>query len=232
MWQTCRRELVVGRRGALLALALCALVAGCGVTGSGQASATSASTTNTVVVTPPAATATTQPQPTTPPPTPFPAGALVMYTNTAYHYSIRYPGNWLVSESTTATSQYFDVSNYNYHLQQFQNPYLPLPLFKVDVDAMSNPSHLAPLDFLKQQMAQPGQAGPTFTITSSQAVRVAGRDAVEVVLAPPANSGFNPSVDYLVPNGDILFDVGQNNAQNGQPAPVFAQMVASFVISG
>lgn len=220
-------KLATGERGALLALVLCALIAGCGVTTSGQTNATSASPTNTAA----APTQTTQPQPTTPPPTPFPAGAFVTYTNTAYHYSIRYPGNWLVDKTTTPTSDIFIVQNFNNDPQQFQT-YLPLPLFKVQVTPMSNPSHMAPLDFLKQQMSQPGQAGPPLTIASSQTVQVAGRDAVEVVLAPQADSGTYPMVDYLVPNGDTLFGVMQNNAQNGQPAPVFAQMVASFVTTG
>jgi hypothetical protein len=216
----------MGRRDALLALVLCAMMAGCSSTGGGQANVASASPTNTVA--PP--TATTQPQPTTPPPTPFPAGTFVTYTNTAYHYSIPYPSNWMLDNANTTTSQYFDVYNYNYHLQQFQTPYLPLPLFKVEVGAASNPSHLAPLDFFKQQISQPGQAGPALTIVTSQAARVAGRDAEEVVTT--AGSGSNPSITYLVPNGDTLFEVSQLNSQNGQPAPVFAEMVSGFVISG
>lgn len=218
----------MGGRGALLAVALCAVVAGCGVTSSGQTNAASVSPTATVAV----PTATTQPQPTIPPPTPFPTGPFVTYTNTAYHYSIRYPGNWLVDKTTTTpTSDIFIVQNFNNDPQQFQT-YLPLPLFKVQVIPMPNPSHLAPLDYLKQQMSQPGQAGPPLTIASSQAVRVAGRDAVEVVLVPQTNPGPVSIIEYLVPNGDTLFALMQNNAQDGQPAPVFAQMVASFVITG
>lgn len=224
MGQTYHRKLAISWRVALLILVLCGMAAGCGSAGGGQADATSTSPTDSVA--PP--TATTQPQPTIPPPTPFPTGTFVTYSNTAYHYSIPYPSNWMVDSTTTATSQVYDVYNYNYHLQQFQTPYLSLPLFKVEVAALSNPSHLAPLDFFKQQISQPGQAGGTPAIASSQAARVAGRDAVEVVTT---QSSFSATITYLVPNGDTLFEVSQFNS-DGQPAPVFAQMVAGFVITG
>lgn len=213
-------------RDVAFAAGLCILITGCG-----RASGPQTTTGNSGVPgTPQAPTATTPLQPTTTPPTPLPTGPFATYTNTAYQYSIPYPSSWIVDGSTTATSDYFIVYNYDYHQQQFQTPYLPLPLLKVEVAAMPNPSHLAPLDFFQQQIAQPGQAGPTPTIVTSQAVQVAGRAAEEVV-TKSGPSG-NPDITYVVPDGDTMLEVTQINSENGQPDPVFAEMVAGLVIAG
>ncbi len=71
-------------------------------------------------------------------------------------------------------------------------------------------------------------AGCSNACVSSQVAQVAGRDAVEVVTT---RGSFNPDVTCLVPNGDIMFEIGQFNS-DGQPAPVIAQMIAGFVSTG
>lgn len=207
--------------GVALVATFCLALAGCGA----SAAATPTATTLPSPTTP--ATITTIPtqQPPSRPPTPIPAGTFTTYTNTLYHYSISYPSNWVVVNGT-ATSQAFNLLNYD--PQSYQQPSTTPPLLKVEIDAVANPSHLAPLDFFTQSISGPGEAPAT--ITSSQATALAGR-AAEKVIVTVAPSQY-PDITYLIPMGDTMLIITQNDAQGGQPSPAFTQMLNSLSITG
>lgn len=217
-----RQASVAYTSSALLTLALCLALAGCGAAANATSGGLTASANATAM---PQPTATDTPQPTVSQPTPLAAGAFTMYTNTAYGYSITYPQNWSV-EGANATSQSFIVFNYN--PQTYQQPYSAPPLLKIEIDAAPNPSHLAPLDYFKQSSSGPGE--PTITIQSSKATTLAGQNAEEVISTSGASQ--SPIITYLIPTGDTMLLIYQTNAVNGQPSPVFTQMLASFTITG
>ena len=120
------------------------------------------------------------------------------------------------------------MSVYNYNPQTFQQPVTAPPLLKIEIDAVANPSHLAPLDFFTQSVNGPGEAPAT--ISSSQATTLAGH-AAEQVFVTIAPSQY-PDITYLIPVGDTMLIITQNDAQSGQPSPVFVQMLNSLSISG
>jgi hypothetical protein len=207
---------------ALIALALCLALAGCGTATNATGDGAASTETATAAL---QATATDTPQPSSPQPTPLPIGTFTTYTNTAYGYSISYPQNWSV-EGGSATSQGFMVTNYN--PQTYQQPLSAPPLLKIEIDAAPNPSNLSTLDFFKQSSSGAGE--PTITIQSSQATTLAGRNAEQVISTSSASQ--YPTITYLIAKGDTMLLIYQINAANGQPSPIFTQMLASLAITG
>lgn len=206
---------------ALIALALCLGLVGCGA----------ANATGGIASSPATATATTQlaatatPQPPSPQPTPLPTGAFTTYTNTEYGYSITYPQSWSVL-GANVTSQSFMVFNYDPHT--YQQPYSAPPLLKIEIDVAPNPSNMSPLDFFKQSSSGPGQ--PAVTIQSSRATTLAGHNAEQVIWTSSASQ--YPIITYLMTKGGAMLLIYQTNAANSQPSPVFTQMLASLTIMG
>lgn len=150
---------------------------------------------------------------------------MATYTNTAYHYSIPYPHNWY-GQGNTATSSSFTV--WNYDPQQYQAPQVAPPLFKIEVDAVPNPSHQSPADFFAATTTGPGQ--PPTTVSTSRAATVAGR-AGEEIISTTIPSPY-PTVTYLVPDGGTMLVIYQLNAAADQPSPVFTQMIAGLKVTG
>lgn len=203
-----------------ITLALCLALAGCDAAASATGGGATATTTEATQ-----ATVTDTPQPPQPQPTPLPTGTFTTYANTTYGYSISYPQNW-VFEGADPTAMSFMVFNYN--PQTFQQPFSAPPLLKIEIDAAPNPSHLSPLDYFKQSSTGPG--APAVTIQSSRMTTLAGHDAEEVISTSSASQF--PVITYLIPKADTMLLIYQFNAANGQPSPVFTQMLASFTITG
>ena len=75
-----------------------------------------------------------------------------------------------------------------------------------------------------------GPGEPAVTTQSSQATTLAGHNAEEVISM--SNTSQYPVITYLIPKGYTMLLITQSNAANGQPAPVFTQMLASLTITG
>jgi hypothetical protein len=202
---------------ALTAFALCLALAGCATSSNATSGATASAPTQV------ASTAT--PQPASPQPTPLPAKTFTTYTNTTYGYSISYPRNWSV-EGTDASAQSLVIFNYNPRV--YQQPTSAPPLLKIEIDTAPNPSHLSPLDFFKQSSTGPGE--PAIKIQSSQATTLADHDAERIIWTSSASQ--YPIITFLISKGDTMLLISQSNVANGQPSPVFTQMLASLTITG
>ncbi len=213
------------RSGALITLALCLALAGCASASGGASSGASSGTATATEQ--PTATSTQTAAPAGPQPTPIAPGNFTTYTNTAYGYSISYPGTWYV-EGATPTSESFIV--FNYYPPTFQQPAIAPPLLKVELDAVPNPNNLSDLDLFKQTASGPGQ--PQATIISAQATPLANDTATMIVWSSAAS--LYPTITYvLIPrHATTALFISQSNATGGQPSPVFTRMLASLTITG
>jgi hypothetical protein len=199
-------------------LVFSALFAGC----SPNPAASAPTDTPTAILTP-TPTDTPTPTPTAiptsiPQPPPIPPQGWATHTGTKVHYTIQYPANWYALGD-------FDVWNFNVQARpdlQIFNP----PLLKIEVAAIPNPSQLTPLQFyMSQQQSTAVGAGPPCPDPITRSTQVGGHDAIEAS-CPGQNLD-----DYYVSDGQYMFDVFQINAVNGQPNPVFPQMIASLTFT-
>jgi hypothetical protein len=119
-------------------------------------------------------------------------------------------------------------SAYNYDPRSYQEASARPPLLKIEIGAAANPSHKSPIALFRELSTPPGYTATT--IHESRSVTVAGRDALEIIWTSTETPA--PVITDLVPNGETTFFFFQTNAENGQPSPVFTQMVSSFTITG
>lgn len=72
------------------------------------------------------------------------------YTNTAYHFSIQYPANWIVDSPLTTTGP---ITFLNYDPRQLNGAGLPPPppYTAIAIDPFPNPSQLTPFGVLSRQ---------------------------------------------------------------------------------
>jgi hypothetical protein len=201
-----------------ICLALGILLIGCDSSTGAVASAPTPTPTATLTPTP---TNTPTPTPTeavpTPPPqpTPIPPQGWGTHTSTKFHYTIQYPANWFASGD-------FDVWNFNEQARpdlQFFSP----PLLKIEVLPMDNPSQLSPLQFYTQDQQSPNVTPCSDPTTRS--TQVGGHDAIEAICPSQNTDG------YWVSDGQYMLYIFQLNAVNGQPNPVFPQMIASLAFT-
>lgn len=225
MRHTPRRALKAAYSRAFIGALLCVALAGCATVSEGASGGAAAPTTTSAATTQPAATETPTDSGTGAQPTPILPGTFATYTNSTYGYSITYPQNWGV-EGANPAAQAFLVFNYN--PQTLSQPTSAPPLLKIEIDAVPNPTNLSPLALFNQSTSGPGQ--PAVTIQSSQAITLAGR-SVQQIIAISAASPY-PTIYDLIPTGAVTLVLFQTNAVNGQPAPVFTQMLASFKVTG
>lgn len=166
----------------------------------------------------------TTPTPTSAPITPIPAATTyTTYTNTLYHYSAGYPSNWIAPSSNPALAN-FIIANYDPAI--YTPSVVEPPFFKIEIDAVANPSYTAPLVIFHTAVSGPG--APKATILVSEQTFLAGWYATKVVWTTTAAP--IPTITYLVQVGQFLLFIYQTNAVKGYPSPVFTQFLQSLAI--
>jgi hypothetical protein len=153
------------------------------------------------------------------------------YANTAFHYSIEYPANWFIS-NTSPTQE--DVEIYNFDQSQVNGTEdIPQPPYnKYTIDAYVNPNNLAMPAFYTLYR-ETDSSSPPATSQSEHTATVAGRAALEVIQQPVQWSGGKidyPGITYFVPDGDHALIISELYSLGGQPSSVFTHMIGSLKI--
>ncbi len=181
-------------------------------------------TVNGTPVTPPCSSQSTPSGPPGAAMTPVPLASWRIYTNTTYHYTLKYPSNWVVENINCPDASY--LAFWNYNAQGWMGPGFPSGGIKIELYALENPSDLSAMDFFKKeehgQELTTGPACPSYTIRT---LSVAGRDAVEAIC-----SGLNTDA-YYIPDGKTMLRIGQWKDPQGPASDVLAQMVASLTFT-
>jgi hypothetical protein len=163
--------------------------------------------------------------------TPVAPSGWTTYANTAFHYSLQYPANWFISDTSPSVE---DIEIYNFDQSQVNGTDdIPQPPYnKYTIDAYANPNNLAmPAFYTLYEQTDP--TSPPASSQAQHAATVAGRASLEVVQQPIQWSGgviAYPSVTYFVPDGDHVLIVNEVYSLGAQPSAVFAHMIGSLKI--
>jgi hypothetical protein len=157
--------------------------------------------------------------------TPAPSASWSSYTNTAYHYTLKYPGNWGADNITCPDSG--SVTFWNYDYSNWNQPGFPKGAVKIELDTRDNSSHQSALAFwqAEQQNDQQGVGGPPCPAFTTQSLKVAGRDSVE---------GGCPAQNYVVfyiPDGDTMLSIAQSGPPNEAASPVLQQIINTLAFT-
>jgi hypothetical protein len=144
------------------------------------------------------------------------------YTNTAYHYQLKYPTNWALDNLGCADSAY--LAFWNYDDQNWQGPGFPPDGIKIELYALDNPDGLSAMQFFqKEQQNQVG--GPPCPAYTTHALQVSGHDAIEA--ACPAQH-----IDlYYIPDGASMLRFAQVTGSHVSNSDVLVQMVNSLTFT-
>lgn len=226
----------------LLAVILGLLLAGCDAAGGPVANAPTAAGAVTAT---PFTFPTEMPTPTdtpTPAPTATPAGCLppspaakpvdtpiaahgwTSYTDTALHYTLRYPATWVVPYSACPGGA-LDIYNYDPR-DGVGGSVFPTGGIKIEVMSQDNPSQLSAQQFFQmtQQNAVGGPACPAYT---TQAITIGGHDALQTTCPSIPSYGYD---DY-VPDGAKMLTIATGGVLDAQLSSIFQQMVASMTFT-
>ncbi|GEM_PF-624160 len=158
--------------------------------------------------------------------TPEPLASWSTYTNTTYHYTLKYPANWVLDNLNCPDSAYLAFWNYNY--VGWNGPGAPPGAIKIELSAEENSTGLSALDFLQmqEQIDQNAVGGPSCTAFTNTTLTVGGHDAAE----ESCTMG-EVGVAIYVPDGSTMLRISDDFAANGQPSDVFNQMIASLMFT-
>lgn len=155
------------------------------------------------------------------------------YTNTAYHFSIQYPANWIVDSPLTTTGP---ITFLNYDPRQLNGAGLPPPppYTAIAIDPFPNPSQLSPLEFYHaNQNVSP--LGPPACSQTTRQLTLAGHAALEIAQKPTQQNGYPPitfpQMRYDVADGTTIVILGEVYSPDGATSPVFAHMLASLTFT-
>lgn len=153
--------------------------------------------------------------------TPVPFASWGSYTNTAYHFRLKYPTNWVLDNLNCPESAYLAFWNYNY--LNWQGPGFPSGGIKIELYALDNPNGLSAMQFFQdEQQNQPG--GPSCPAYTTRALQVGGHDAIEVTCP-------GQTLDlYYIPDGASMLRIAQGTGANAS-SDVLAEIVNSLTFT-
>jgi hypothetical protein len=151
------------------------------------------------------------------------------YANTMYQYSVEYPANWFLSD-TSPTTDYLNI--YNYDPLKISDPenVPPPPYNKIEIDVFTNPNKLSLPDFYAV-FRETDPVSPPASSQQTRNVTVAGHSALEVTQQPVewTNGKLDyPSVGYYVAAGENVLIVKEEYSTGGQPSDILAHVVGSL----
>lgn len=171
------------------------------------------------------------PAPPAQPPTITPS-TWTTYINTAYHYHIAYPSNWIIL-GNTADSPSFLAYNFDPNKLTGADEVPASPYDKIEVDALPNPGHLSAANVFARNQAPNGSQPPACSVSTSP-MRVAGQQALLVVQHPvrwTLGVVDKPSLSFWVPDGDTVLIIAESSPPGGTPSDVLRHMLASLIVS-
>jgi hypothetical protein len=233
-------QIVLSGPGLLLAT----LLAGCGASTTALNTSTRSTSmpTATLVQTPTATTPSgpcpdkalgTATVPPAPAPTPIAAANWTTYANTSLSYSIQYPANWYVPD-TSPISNDFSLLNFDpqtYHPGGDDLP--PPPYTKIEILALPATAGKTPMEVYAAGYTNNPLAAPECSRTVTQTT-IAGHAALQIIQWPAA-SGYGPPTGYpqvfcyvVAGNDRPLLALSEFYSPGGQPSSTFARMIASL----
>lgn len=179
------------------------------------------------------ATATVPPAPA---PTPIAGTQWMTYTNNLFHYSVQYPTNWYVPDTSPASND-FSLLNFDprtYHPGADALP--PPPYTKIEIRPLQGTDGQTPAEAYAAGYPNNPLAAPECSRTTTQTT-IGGHDALQVVQWPAA-SGYGPPTTYpqvfyyvVSGTGQPLLSLSEAYSPGGQPSPTLARMLASLKFS-
>jgi hypothetical protein len=158
---------------------------------------------------------------------PGPVASWSTYTNTTYHFTLKYPANWGLDNLNCPDSGYLAFWNYNYI--GWQGPGFPPGGIKIELYALENPNGLSAMQFFQMEEQNEQQNpvdGPACSAYTTRALQVDGRDAVE---ATCSSLGYDM---FYIPDGSVMLRMVEYSAPDGDPSyTTLKQMVNSMLFT-
>ncbi len=144
------------------------------------------------------------------------------YTNTTYHYQLKYPTNWGLDGLGCTFSSYLAFWNYDY--LTWNGPGFPQGGIKIELYALDNPDGLSAMQFFQME-AQNTVGGPPCSNYTTRAPQVDGHDALEAT-CPGQNTDL-----YYIADGASMLRFAEAKGANPPAEDVLAQIVGSMTFT-